>query len=174
MFAASDGRTMNPRGTFDRLRRNERPIGVRVSEVHRDRTLDRLRLGLRTWQKATKAWAEAGIAHRCRDERVFLLLETPANDACPDCRTNLWFVGERTASSPRTNREFAEQPENGEPLYGNPVGGNLAVERPVITPEEARRLLLEAQRSESEIAALSDEEALRNVKTILGAREESA
>lgn len=124
MFAASDGRTMNPRGTYDRLRQNERPVGVRVSKVHRDRTLERLGLGLRSWQVATKTWETIGFAHRCKHERVFLFLVHPKEGVCPDCKTKCWFAPERSATSLGTKPEFAEHVGNGEPLYGNPVRGN--------------------------------------------------
>jgi len=128
MFAASDGRTMNPRGTFDRLQRDERPIGVRVSKIHRDRTLERLTVGLRWWQMATRSWAAAGIAHQCANERVFLLLQLVADDICPDCKANLSFVAKRTATSSRRTQSSSNTLKSGNPSTGNTERGNPEVQ----------------------------------------------
>ena len=88
MLAASEGRLMNGRGTYDNLT-GERPIGVRVAKVHRDRVLEHADVKLRQWQKATKEWAALGLAHRCGRGELFMAFKDAADGCCFHCRQPL-------------------------------------------------------------------------------------
>jgi hypothetical protein len=113
MLAAAEGRGMNSRGGFDNLRDRERPIGVRVGRVHRDRILDQLGLergpGLQRWQRNVRMWRRLDLAHACGTGRLFLLLKQPAGDICPDCKASL--------DEPRTRHLVKPNASSGEPSY---------------------------------------------------------
>jgi hypothetical protein len=133
ILAAAEGRSMNPRGDFDALTRGERPIGVRVSDVHRDRVLLAAGVGLRHWQAATRSWTKLGLAHRCARGRVFLIVERVAGDVCPDCKSPIQFVSTRTQKDLHeadTKRERPSDVQSGEPsTKGTSRGEVLTSER---------------------------------------------
>ncbi len=91
--AAAEGRAMRPDGSFDALGPGTRPVGVRVTKVHRDRVLERLGIKERRWRQAVQEWVGLGLAHRCGKGILFLLL-APTNSwspevSCPGCSGTL-------------------------------------------------------------------------------------
>jgi hypothetical protein len=120
--AAAEGRSMNPRRGFDDLWPKERPIGVRVSQVHRDRVLRCTRSELRAWQRAFHKWVAAGLAHSCARGRLFLLIDPPRNGRCPDCNATLPDVSTRHGMTSYTSWDDASDARNGEPSTGTQEG----------------------------------------------------
>lgn len=126
VLAAAEGRSMNTsslnpsdtRSKFDALVKGERPIGVRISEMHRDRVLLEAGVGLRQWQAASRQWQELDLAHKCRRGRLFLLVRPTASDLCPDCERPLRFVSTRSENdlsqeithSQRPSRDVNREP----------------------------------------------------------------
>ncbi len=75
MIAAAEGRSMNPAGTFDKMGAGQVPIGVWVGETHRDRILGTLKLSLSRWRYAVRQWVDAGLAHHCELNGLFLFMK---------------------------------------------------------------------------------------------------
>jgi hypothetical protein len=131
-LAATEGRGKNPRGTFDDLLRGERPIGIRVSAVHRDRVLEHLNVGPRRWQQARQEWVRIGFVHPCQNERLFITLRRFV-DICPDCGTNWGFVASEAAVRSQRSESSANTYETGNPSTGTQRGESLS-------PSEVERL----------------------------------
>ena len=139
VLAAAEGRSMNPRGTFDRLLRGERPIGVRVAPIHRDRVLAEAGVKLRQWQDATKGWVALELAHRCQRGRVFLLVQPAVADVCPDCEARLERVSTRSQVVADAQSERPTFVQTREPSTGTQEGERAS--SPGITPEKALELI---------------------------------
>jgi hypothetical protein len=137
---------MNPRGTYDRLQRGERPVGVRIAKDHRVRVLEQSGESLRTWQRAVKAWTDSGLAHVCDRRRTFLVLD--ASPICYECRELIAtpVTPERDTGDAVSDTRDAFYVQTGEPSTGT-GRGNTPVIPPEITPEKARELLKGASRT---------------------------
>ena len=125
-LAAAEGRMMTPRRGFESLQPRERPIGVRVSPVQRDRVLVGTGTKLRNWQKAARVWAAAGFAHPCARGRVFLLLQAPADGFCPDCGGPLQYASTRTRGDLLAHSEAPVRAWEGGPSTGIGEGDEVS------------------------------------------------
>jgi hypothetical protein len=167
MLAAADGRSLNSRGAFDPLVKGERPIGARVSEPHRDRILAETRRDLRTWQRAVRSWANAGLAHQCRNGGVFLTFQLSAPAVCPDCKKPFDVVRTRHSKNLDATSREPSYVQTGEPSTGTQKGEGMgAGSADLSTPEASRKFQKALQERDSENAALA------RLKETLDAKEE--
>jgi hypothetical protein len=125
-IAAAEGRSMNPAGTFDKLGPGQRPVGVWIGKVHRDRILGTLKINQRRWRYAIQEWVDLSLAHRCQRSGVFLSLK-PAS-ICRRCGNDQTSAATTTKPVPLGGIEtVVSTNERGNPLREHSKGEGMGV-----------------------------------------------
>lgn len=83
MYATTQGRIFDERGSFASLPRGGNYAGARINAAKRDEILRDLGLSKKHWHRLIGLWTGVGMAHRCSRAVVSLLVE-PC-DACIAC-----------------------------------------------------------------------------------------
>jgi hypothetical protein len=122
-IAASEGRAMTERGTFDKLMPGEDYVGIRVGQVHRDRILKTVPTTSAVWRAAVRAWEACGLIHRC-GAGGDIFIPMPPRSSCLYC--DLGVASRNGATSPHATSDVvssdADRHEQGEPLRGTRKG----------------------------------------------------
>jgi hypothetical protein len=122
-IAASEGRAMTQRGTFEKLMPGEYYVGVRVGEVHRDRILETVPITSAVWRAAVREWEACGLIHRCGNGGD-IFIPMPPSSSCLYC--DLGVASHNGGLSPHATHGVVSSDTNrheqGEPQRGTRKG----------------------------------------------------